>query len=392
MRVTAVTVLRLAAPLARPFSWASGTARERRAILVRVATDAGLVGWGETLRPASGRLVERTLGPLLVGELLGEDAEQRDAVRARLRAALSGMEVAPVDAASALGAVDIALWDLAGKVQGVPLHRLLGPLGETATAQVEVYASGLYYDETGERSLDEEAEEAAAYRESGFRAVKMKIGRASLAEDRRRVAAVRRALGGDVLLLADANQAYDTAAAREMGAVLADSGAYWFEEPLPMDRREDYRALASSLPVLLAAGENLPGEELAHFLDGRLIGVAQPNVANVGGVAEARTVAETAAARGIPLSFHGWGSAVLFSATVHLAACLGARAVVPGVPGRQPLPPGVELDCTENPLRDALWPGALDGRGGTVAVPQGPGLGVDLDETALERWRVPLDV
>jgi D-galactarolactone cycloisomerase len=383
MRVTAVTVLRLAAPLTRPFSWASGTARERQAVLVRIATDAGLVGWGETLRPASGRLIERTLGPLLLGELLEEDAGQRDAVRARLRAALSGMDAAPVDAASALGAVDIALWDLAGKAQGVPLHRLLGG---TAAAQVEVYASGLYYDETGERSLDEEAE---AYRASGFRAVKMKIGRASLVEDRRRVAAVRRALGGDVLLLADANQAYDTEAAREMGAVLADSGAYWFEEPLPMDRTEGYRALASALPVLLAAGENLPGEELASFLTGRLIGVAQPNVANVGGVAEARTVAETAAACGIPLSFHGWGSAILFSAAVHLAAGLGAPAAVPG---RQALPPGVELDCTENPLRDALWPGALDGRGGTVAVPQDPGLGVDLDATALERWRVPLDV
>lgn len=381
MRVTAVTVLRLAAPLARPFSWASGTARERQAILVRIATDAGLVGWGETLRPASGRLIERALGPVL----LGEDAGQRGALRARLRAVLSGTEAAPADAASALGAVDIALWDLAGKAQGVPLHRLLGPLSETAAAQVEVYASGLYYDETGERSLDEEAE---AYRASGFRAVKMKIGRASLAEDRRRVAAVRRALGDDVLLLADANQAYDTEAAREMGAVLADSGAYWFEEPLPLDRTEGYRALAAALPVLLAAGENLPGEELASFLTGRLIGVAQPNVANVGGVEEARAVAETAAACGIPLSFHGWGSAVLFSAAVHLAAGLGAPAAVPG---RQPLPPGVELDCTENPLRDALWPGALDGRGGTVAVPQGPGLGVDLDATALERWRVPLD-
>lgn len=383
MHIETVSVLHLAAPLARPFSWASGTARERTAILVRITTDSGLVGWGETLRPGAGRLVERVLAP----RLRGEDAERRQALRERLRTGLgedgqNGENGDLGDMASALGAVDIALWDLAGKAEGVPLHRLLGA---GALAAVPVYASGLYYDETGERSLESEAE---SYPERGFRAVKMKIGRLSLAADRKRVAAVRRAVGDDVLLCVDANQAYDPAAAEEMGAILAEHGVYWFEEPLPLACRDGYRALAARLPLRLAAGENLCGrEEFADFFAERRIGVAQPNVANVGGVGEARAVAELAAEHGIPVSFHGWGSAVLFAAAVHLAASLGASLPTRG---RQPLPPGLELDCTENPLREALWPGALDRPDGTVAVPAGPGLGIDLDDTVLARWRVPL--
>jgi D-galactarolactone cycloisomerase len=168
-------------------------------------------------------------------------------------------------------------------------------------------------------------------------------------------------------------------------------GVYWFEEPLPVADHGGYDRLAGRLTVRLAAGENLHGRaDFAPFLSDGLIGVAQPNVGNVGGITEFMAVAALAETWGVPLALHGWGSPVLNAAAVHVAACLPPCPDVP-----EPLSyvqePLLEYDCTPHPLRDVIAPGALPLCQGTLPVPDGPGLGVEVDEASLQRYRVGLE-
>jgi D-galactarolactone cycloisomerase len=381
MRITSLEVLSLSAPVSE-FASAILSFGRRAATLVRVATDGGLVGWGEAIHPAAGRLVREVLAAHIIGQNV---LNRRQAHRAMVTA-YRPMNLQRGLMAAAIGAVDIALWDLAGKALNVPVHRLLGGAVRT---RVPVYASGLYY-RSGEGPA-QLAAEAESYIGQGFGGVKMKIGRNAIAEDMGRIAAVRRVTGDNIRVMVDANQAYCWPAAVEMGLRLEDLGVYWFEEPIPVAELAGYRQLSSRLRIRIAAGENLHGRaDFAPFLSEGLIGVAQPNVGNVGGITEFMAVAALAETWGVPFALHGWGSAILNAAAVHVAACLPPCPDVP-----EPLPylqePVLEYDCSPNPLRDVISPGALQLQNGALRVPDGPGLGVEVDEAALQPYLVDLD-
>lgn len=368
MRIVGVEVFHLNAPLTVPFRWATGTAREREAVLVKIETDAGLVGWGEALHAAAARVISNFLSPLLIGK----DALNRAALVTLMRvAALSSGERRGVNFA-ATGACEIALWDIAARAAEEPLHKLLG---EAQREHVAVYASGLYYP-AGEARQDPCAE-ASGYLERGFTRIKMKIGGLPLTEDLKRISAVRAVLGYNNSLMVDANQVYDADAAASLSIALKDLDVIWFEEPLPADDIAGYRRLSARARIPLAAGENLHGREsFSVFLSEGLLKVAQPNVGNVGGLAEALAVAQAAYANGLRVALHYWGTPVALAASLHLAACLPAGEDSPLV----------ELDCTPNPLRESLSESWMEVLGGTLAVPAGPGLGLHLDEQALMRF------
>jgi D-galactarolactone cycloisomerase len=208
MRISAIHTHQLEAPLSRPFAFSQWWYRSRRALLVEVVTDDGVVGWGECYGPPGpNAAVLHELAPLLVGE----DAAAVEAIWElgynRLRDyGQKGVVVA------ALSGLDIALWDALGKRLGQPIHRLFGgPL----RSEVQAYATGLYKQECDDLAALL-AEEAASYVEQGFRAVKMKVG-FGVAEDVQLVHAVRAAIGPDVQLMIDANHAYDAVAAVQVG-------------------------------------------------------------------------------------------------------------------------------------------------------------------------------
>lgn len=369
MTVTDVRARVLRAPLTTPVRMAHGTMRERVTVLVEVVTDAGLTGVGESWvnfpawaaceRRAT---VEEGVRPLL----LGQDPLDRATCWRTLTAALVPLGRqwgAPGPVMQALSAVDVALWDLAGQAVAQPISALLGaPTGR----RVPCYASGV--------GPTRAVEEACRAVEAGFAGVKLKVGFGG-AVDRRNVAEVRRAVGDDVTVLVDANQAWDVEQAVEMARFLADHGVGWLEEPVPTTEPALLAAVARQSPVPIAAGENIYGREgFQRFAEAGAFAVAQPDVTKTGGITEALAVAALLAPRGIALAPHFYGGAVGAAATLHFFAA---------APGGW----WVEWDIRPNPLRDALLANSWELAGGYVRVPdQGPGLGITIDPRALQAF------
>ncbi len=383
MRITSIETYLLECPLERPFGWSQGWATTRATGLVKLVTDAGVIGWGEGISAPADAVVGALFAPLL----LGQDAMQRNALWQRMFHALYNANQAVGIGGSAISAIDTALWDLAGKATGLPVYELLGG---RVRDRVAVYATGLYYTE-GEFP-DRLLAEARGYVEAGFKGIKTKVGGLPLADDVRRVAAIRNAIGPDVHLMVDANQAYNAATAIRIGQRLAEQDIFWFEEPVNAKDVEGYLQVKAALPMALAGGEALRTRyEFADFLRRGACDIVQPDVIHVGGVSELRNVAMMANTLGIQVCPHVWGSPVMIAATLHVAATLP-----PCPPARQPLPyqqePVMEFDRTPSAIRETLYKTPFDQVDGFVSVPTGPGLGIEIDDEALMRLCVGRNV
>ena len=244
MQITSIETFVLRCPLPRPFGWSQGWIEERTTCLVRIGTDEGVTGWGEGAGPA----LIGSFAPLL----LGQDPRNRLGIWQRMFNALYNGGVTSGMGGSAISAVDIALWDIAGQVAGQPISDLLGG---RIRDRVAVYATGLYYTECEfpDRLLDE----ARGYVEAGFRGMKTKVGGLSPQKDIERVAALRDAIGPDIYLCVDANQAYNAAAAIRIGKRLAEYDILWFEEPVNARDIDGYLQVKAALPMSIAGGEVL---------------------------------------------------------------------------------------------------------------------------------------
>ena len=223
MRITNIEGFNLSSPLERPFGWSNGWISARVVGLLKIETDEGITGWGEGYVGARGDFVKQLFGDLLIGA----DPLNRNALWQGMFDRVYNGNNAGGFGGSAISAVDIALWDIAGKAAGASVSDLLGG---RIRDKVAVYATGLYYTE-GEfptRLLDE----ATMYVELGFKGMKTKIGGLPIAEDVRRVAAIRGVIGDDIRLMVDANQAYPASTAIRIGNQLAELDITWFEEPV----------------------------------------------------------------------------------------------------------------------------------------------------------------
>lgn len=375
MKIAAIETFDLIAPLEHPFGWSQGWLDERSTTLVKVIADDGLVGWGEG---AGADLINGLLAPLLIGQ----DPMDRTGLWERLFHALYNGNNAVGLAGSALSALDMALWDLAGKATDLPVYALLG--GKVRD-KIAVYATGLYYTE-GEfpdRLLDE----ARGYVAEGFKGMKTKVGGLSIAEDVARVRALRDAIGPDVHLMVDANEAYNATTAIRIGQKLAELDLVWFEEPVNAQDLDAYLEVKAALPMAIAGGENLRTRyEFKPYLTRRAYDIVQPDVMHCGGITEMQRICAMANACGIQVNPHVWGSPVMIAATLHLAATLP-----PCPPAHNALPylqePVMEFDRTPNTIRQTICAVPFEHEDGFVRVPTGPGLGIEVDEAVVERLR-----
>ncbi|HEV2511005.1 mandelate racemase/muconate lactonizing enzyme family protein [Bosea sp. (in: a-proteobacteria)] len=339
-------------------------------VVVEIETEDGTVGFGEGLcrRGAAGyaRFIEEALVP----RLIGRDAADRRALWKAMRAALSGRPGGQI--VEAIAAVDIALWDIAGKQAGQPIHQLLGGMGRS---EVAAYASSINW-------LDDATVEAevAAVLKAGFREIKVKLGH-PLREAIARAKLVRKLAGDDIALYVDANWAYDVDDALIVGRALADLGYGFFEEPIAPQDREGYRRLAQHLPIRLAAGESdFVASDALISLQDRSLGLIQPDVTRSGGISETWRICELAAAFNTAYAPHvGWSGAICVAASLQLAAAAETFRTF-------------ECMVYQNPLRDAFTH-PIVGEGsqlvdGKLSVPQGPGLGIEIDREALARFRI----
>ena len=280
----------------------------------------------------------------------------------------------------AISGVDIALWDLKGKVLGRPLCDLLGG---TTDAKVRAYASGLFG-----RSPAETGEKAARFKEAGFTAFKFgweDFGR-SAASDRAHVAAVREAVGPDAPIMCDVGWArdsggaiWDATTALSRTQMLAEYDVYWLEEPLPPDDLDGYRRLCDASPIRIAAGEE---EATVHgfrdLIERGHLHVVQPDVARAGGVTETMRIAAFAYAHNVPCVPHHYSTGILGAVSVHVNASIPNRLF-------QETPAPGEGSALNT---DLVVPAVKLDADGCIVIPPGPGLGIELDQEVFSRYRV----
>jgi D-galactarolactone cycloisomerase len=374
MKITAVRTHVLEARLSEPFAYSRAWYDTRTAMVVEIETDAGLTGWGESYGPAAmTAAVVKSMAPWLIGaDPLRTELLWRE-IYARLRD--HGQKGVVIQG---LSGIDIALWDIKGKHFGVPVHRLLGgPL----RVQVQAYATGLYRRRSG-APIRYLADEAAGYVADGFKAVKLKVG-FGVEEDAAVTRAVRAAIGPGAALMVDANHAYDATAAIRLGRMIEQHDIGWFEEPVPPEDIAGYRAVKAALSIPIAGGEcEFTRFGFRDLLVSRAVDVVQPDTCAAGGLSECKKIADMAEAFGVRYNPHVWGTGIAIAASLQLLAVLPPHTP----PSLAPSEPMLEFDRTEHPIRQALLTQPIEHAGGVVRVPDGPGLGIEIDRAALTRF------
>ena len=380
MKITGLDVHVLASPLPEPFAFSQGWVRQRSATLVEVHTDEGVSGWGEAfaqgLEPPqiAATVIDKALRPLVTGanaldvEVLWH--RMYDMTRDYGR---KGSVVA------AISAVDIALWDIAGKFHGVPVHSLLGGAFRT---RVQPYATG-FYRIHGQGEADRLADEALRHLDAGFSHMKVKLGY-GVDDDLACMRAIGKAIQGKpVALMIDTNHAYGRAEALRLGRALSDFNLRWYEEPVAPEDIAGYVEMRQKLTMPIAGGENehtLFGYR--ELLGAHAVDIAQPDVGSCGGITAARHIVALAHAHGIQVNPHVWGSAVAQAASLQVIA-----AVPPAHHSLYAQAPILEYDRSSHPFREQLVDQPVRQVDGWVDVPARPGLGFEVDRTVLDRYR-----
>jgi D-galactarolactone cycloisomerase len=373
MKIRDVRTYVLDAALAEPFAYSQAWYERRGACLVEIVGEDGNSGWGEAFGPA--RLTAPIVDyykPLLVGEDALATERHWQAMYNRLRD--HGQKGLAIEA---LSAVDIALWDLKGRHLGVSVHRLLGgPLRD----KVEAYATGFYRKRGGDpvAYLVDEAHERVA---QGFTGIKLKLG-FGMADDIRLCHAVRRAVGDRLAIMIDANHAYDATGAIALGRRIEELDIAWFEEPVPPEDHAGYREVKAALTIPIAGGEaEFTRWGFRPLITERLVDILQPDIAAAGGISETKKIADMANAFGVRVNPHAWGTGVALAASLQLIAALPHNP-----PGLHPIEPLLEFDQSEHPIRMAVIREPIVQRDGWVAIPDRPGIGVEIDRAALARF------
>lgn len=379
MKISEVRVWALRCPIEQPFAFSQGWVRERAATIVEVVADEGVSGWGEALcqglQPpgVAAAAIRDAFAPLLIGA----DPLKPEVVWHTLynRSRDYGLKGAVI---GALSAIDIALWDLLGKVLGQPIHALLGGAFRD---KVQPYATGFYRIE-GRGEARRLAEEASRHYGNGFRLMKVKLG-FGVDDDVVVMREIRAAVPDDaVTFMIDTNHAYGVADAIALGRALESYRLRWYEEPVVQEDLEGYREVRRALGCPIAGGEN--EFTLFGFRDlvgSRAIDIAQPDIAAAGGFTACRHIAAIAHAHGVAVNPHVWGSAIGQAASLHLLASLPVAHH--SLYAKQPI---FEYDQSLHPFRRQLVENPIEQKDGWVDIPQQPGLGITVDRRVLERY------
>jgi L-alanine-DL-glutamate epimerase-like enolase superfamily enzyme len=385
---TEILVLGDARPPEPVDDWVEGRA------FVRIHTDLGVVGLAELFAVPPGVAKAVLDGPdSLFGQLLaGEDVVTPERLRAKLYGSLMHASRRGW-AAMCVGAAEVALWDLYGKLLGRPVWQLLGgaeratwqSVGDARVQEVTPYCTivSAGWDNgsvPADRLIHEQLEKVVAVGDAGFRAVKVEPLRSTPATVVELARRAREALGPERALAVDVGYLWnDVPTALRVAEQLAAFDVLFLETPFPVDALEAYAALAARSPVPLAAGEHaVTRYEFRDLLERGHVLVAQPYATTCGGLCEALRVIELAQAHGALVCPGNWGTDVLAAATVHLAA----------VSPITPLYEYVPAQIYWSPLRKALRELGLPVRRGAVALPERPGIGVELSDDVVAHFRV----
>jgi L-alanine-DL-glutamate epimerase-like enolase superfamily enzyme len=366
--IESVSVCIARVPLANPVTFSTRQVKAREYCLVRIRSTDGHEGLGYCYAVNSaGRLLSVAVTDLLAPRLVGQESLRVEGLWTELyqEALLLGRAGGVM---RALSAIDTALWDLNARSAGVPLFQYLGA---TVKDRVPAYASGGYYQPG--KTPDKLAAEMAQHVKEGFRAVKMKVGLESVAGERKRIAAVREAIGDDVRLMLDANNAWrDLPTALEYMRAFAPYHPFWIEEPFSPDDIDNHVRLARATPVTVATGEVEAGRwRFKDLIASGATTILQTDATVCGGITEWRRIAATADSHGITVAPHAW-----HDVHIHLAASAPNATYVEWMPD----------DHIVNFRR--LIDRQLQAEDGNLLVPTEPGLAFRFDDDAIAEYGV----
>ena len=387
MKITKVTAtwLRCPIPAERQHVSDFGRLQTFDTTIVRIDTDLGISGYGEAKGGVGSAaicspivsVVNDELKPILLGQDPTEISLLWEKMYSGVRSHYSikygrnfpelgrrGIRI------SAMSGVDIALWDLAGKILGVPAYRLMGG---RCRERVEAYASGGWADAAGIG-----AQLQTTIESNGYQAVKMRVGTmdGTVENSIARVKAAREALGPKVKLMVDAHGTFDVRAARRFCRGVEDCNLSWFEEPVCVDDPSGMAEVRNSTDIPVALGESLFTRfDFQPFIAARAVDILQPDPAIAGGISEVWKIATMGSIHQLTLAPHLWGGAVLFAAGMQLAAAL---------------PNCITLEYSKgyNPLLRELVEEPVEIVEGQVAIPDRPGLGITIREEFIREFGV----
>ncbi len=354
-------------PAANRVALGIGTAIKRDAVVVKVSTAGGLVGWGEAhhgrAHTSVAKLIETTLQQLVCG-MRADDVIGVWEKMYRYQLASHGMGAG---ACLAMSGIDMALWDIRGKALEVPLYRLLGG----SRKAIPAYAGGVSLGYQAPETLVEEARKSL---DRGYKAIKLRVGD-SPAKDIPRLRAVRKAFGDGLVILTDANIGYRLEDVRQVMPAMDDLGIGWLEEPFPAHDYRSYREAKSFGRTPLAAGENhYTRFEFNRVIEDAAITILQPDLSKTGGITEALRIAAMASAWKLPIHPHSSMTGLNHAATIHFLAAIDNGGYFEGDVSKA------------NKFRDELVsnPGEID-KDGNVWPLEKPGLGVEVDAEFLTK-------
>ena len=356
-------------PISNPIKVAFGTFRDRPMVLVRAVEQDGSEGWGEVwcnwpaVTAEHRARLAADIGERLIGRTFQGPAQAFEQLTREMDVlVLQTGEQGPI--ASAIAGIDIALWDLAARRDGVPLQRYLG--GDASKTHVPVYVTGINPDAPEQFALARQRE--------GHRAFKLKVG-FEMAKDLANLRAMREVLGIEAVITCDANQAWSLAQAQRFVREAQGLNLQWLEEPMRVDASDaDWLALARESSIPLAGGENLQAAGFDAAIALGALQVIQPDVTKWGGITGNLRVARAAVAAGKRYCPHYFSGGLALLGSLHVLAAAGGTGLL-------------EFDAHPNPNREAIVGDLLPLIEGRVPIPTAPGLGAEPDLKVLQAFR-----
>ena len=380
IKIIDVTVHVIKSKLDKPFAFSQGWVNERSATLIEIKTNEGIVGWGEAfcqgLEPPeiSAAVIENALKPILLEQCpLDIEVLWHKMYSTTRDYGRKGSVI------SAISAVDIALWDIAGKYYNEPIHQLLGGAFRN---KIKPYATG-FYRLKGKGEANRLAEEAISHYENGFDHMKVKLG-FGIEDDLKCMESIYSALKNkNVTLMIDTNHAYGRSEALLLGKQLEDYRLRWYEEPVVPEDINGYSELKSKLNIPIAGGENehtLFG--FKSLFENNAVDIAQPDIGSCGGITGAKQIINLAHSFGVEVNPHVWGSAIAQAASIQVIASIPLTHF--SIFAREPI---LEYDQSSHPFRRELLTSPIELVNGMINVPKGKGLGIDINLNTIKKYK-----
>lgn len=375
MKIEKIETFVLKDVLSQSFFFSQWEYAERSICVVKITCSDGTYGWGEGYGPAT--ILEagiEFLKPMVIGQNpLENEVIWNGMYRRTLDYARRGILVA------SMSAIDIAIWDLKGKILGQSVSTLLGGAHRT---KIQPYATGLYFTCHENPGRDFEAE-ARLYISQGFKAMKMKVG-LGIKADVENVRKMREIIGPDIQLMVDSNHAYTLREAIELCRLIEPYDIAWFEEPISPEFYSQYNELRQKTSIPISGGEcEYLRFGFQQLIQNKSVDILQPDICSSGGLTEAKRISALASANGVDIIPHTWGTAIGIHVALHFIANLEC------IPGRMYRPNFLmEYDQTENGLREKLTFPSIVMKDGYIEVPNRPGLGIDVNEDILKEYAI----